>query len=169
MIMWMRCLWVVVFSLVLQGCASGSYQLTGEKRPAIKADQVTVFKEKPSFDYEVLGTVQSSSENGFSADSRKEKAINELKEQAAKIGANGVIITSITQSSFRGTGVGLGLSVGSGGFGTGIGSGFALPEAALTGQAIYFPVEKGAVKGDSVKKDTATNHPATSGSASGSN
>ncbi|WP_067341462.1 hypothetical protein [Marinomonas spartinae] len=155
----MRCLWIVVFSFVLQGCASGSYQLTGEKRPAIKADQVTVFQKPPGFDYEVLGTVQSSSENGFSVDSRKEKAISELKDQAAKIGANGVIITSVTQSSFRGTGVGLGLSVGSGGFGTGLGSGFALPEAKLTGQAIYFPAEKGAEKSD----------PAASGSASGNN
>lgn len=131
---------VLVFPVFLFGCASGSHVITGQQRPEIEVDQVSVFTEIPTFEFEVIGTVRASSDNGFSEDSRKEKATQELKEQAAKIGANGVIVGDVTQLSFRRLGTGVGVSVGSGGgVGTSIGSSFSFPTTEVIGKAIYYP------------------------------
>ena len=128
----------LVVSLLLYGCASGSYELTGDKRPEIEPEQVTLFSHQPTFSYQVIGNVKASSEKGFTDDARLAKAKEELKEQAAKIGANGIILDGVSESSFEHLGTGLGLSLGSGGVGTSIGSGFSLPKAKITGQAIYY-------------------------------
>ena len=125
--------------VVLFGCSTGSHVVTGQQLPEIEVDQVTVFEEAPAFDYEVIGTVRASSDGGFSEDSRKEKAVEELKEQAAKIGANGVILEDVSQLSFRRLGTGVGISANSsGGFGTSIGSSFSFPTAEVKGTAIHF-------------------------------
>ncbi|WP_392384820.1 hypothetical protein [Marinomonas primoryensis] len=123
--------------VLLFGCASGSHVVTGQQRPEIEVDQVSVFVEAPAFDYKIIGRVRASSDNGFSEGSRKEKATLEMREQAAKIGANGVILDGVTQLSFRRLGTGVGLAVGSG-VGTSIGSSFSFPTAEVTGAAIYY-------------------------------
>ena len=130
---------VLALPVLLFGCASGSHVITGQQRPEIEVDQVSVFVEAPAFDYEIIGSVRASSDNGFSEASRKEKATLEMREQAAKIGANGVILDGVTQLSFRRLGTGVGLAVGSGGgVGTSIGSSFSFPTAEVTGTAIYY-------------------------------
>jgi len=133
---------VLALPVFLFGCASGSHVITGQQLPEIEVDQVTIFEEAPIFDYEVIGTVRAASDNGFTEDSRKEKATQELKEQAAKIGANGVILDEVTQLSFRRLGTGVGISAGSsGGVGTSIGSSFSFPTTEAKGTAIHFEVE----------------------------
>lgn len=132
-------LFIIALVVTLQGCASGSYQLTGNKRPEIQPDQVTLFEKRPSFSYEVIGHVSSYSERGFSEASRLAKAKEELKVQAAKIGANGVILDDIIEKPMANTGSGVGLSFGSGGMiGTSIGTSFSLPQSSLRGTAIYY-------------------------------
>ncbi|MBU2240563.1 MAG: hypothetical protein KJ868_21385, partial [Gammaproteobacteria bacterium] len=76
---------VLTLPVLLFGCSSGSHVVTGQQLPELEVEQVTVFEEAPAFDYKVIGTVRASSDNGFTEDSRKEKATQELKEQAAKI------------------------------------------------------------------------------------
>ncbi|MDE8602501.1 hypothetical protein M3I01_006100 [Marinomonas sp. RSW2] len=130
---------VLALPVFLFGCASGSHVVTGQQMPEIEVDQVVVFTEAPAFDYEIIGSVRASSDNGFSEESRKEKATLEMREQAAKIGANGVILDGVTQLSFRRLGTGVGLAVGSGGgVGTSLGSSFSFPTAEVTGTAIYY-------------------------------
>jgi len=130
---------LLTLPVVLFGCSTGSHVVTGQQLPEIEVDQVTVFEEAPAFDYDVIGTVRASSDGGFSEDSRKEKAVEELKEQAAKIGANGVILEDVSQLSFRRLGTGVGISANSsGGFGTSIGSSFSFPTAEVKGTAIHF-------------------------------
>jgi uncharacterized protein YbjQ (UPF0145 family) len=133
---------VLVLPVLLFGCASGSHVVTGQQMPELEVDQVTVFEQAPAFAYEVVGTVYASSDNGFTEDSRKEKATLELREQAAKIGANGVILDEVTQLSFRRLGTGVGISAGSGGgLGTSIGSSFSFPTTEAKGTAIYYETE----------------------------
>ena len=128
MMKYLKCLSVLALPAFLFGCASGSHVVTGQQMPELEVDQVTVFDQAPTFAYEVVGTVYASSDNGFTEASRKEKATLELKEQAAKIGANGVILDEVTQLSFRRLGTGVGVSAGSGGgIGTSIGSRLFVP------------------------------------------
>ncbi|MBU2320306.1 MAG: DUF4156 domain-containing protein, partial [Gammaproteobacteria bacterium] len=128
--------------VLLFGCSSGSHVVTGQQLPELEVEQVTVFEEVPAFDYKVIGTVRASSDNGFTEDSRKEKATQELKEQAAKIGANGVILDEVTQLSFRRLGTGVGISAGSGGgIGTSIGSSFSFPTTEAKGTAIFYETD----------------------------
>lgn len=111
--------------LTLLGCASGTALVTGTQRPATSADEVVVYTEPPE-QYEVIGIVSASSDMGWTAQGSLDYAIAELKKQAAKIGANGVIIEGMGQSSSGGVLV----------------SGMVIPVTAqnISGKAIY--VEK---------------------------
>lgn len=123
----------------LFGCSSGAHVITGQQLPEIEVDQVSVFEKAPSFDYQVIGTVTASSDNGLTEDSRTERATQVLKEQAAKIGANGVILGEVTQLSFRRLGTGVGISGGSSsGVGASIASSFSFPTTKARGTAIYY-------------------------------
>ena len=65
--------------------------MTGQERSPIDPAAVTLFDDPPA-DYEVVGTVEAASNFFFiSTEPAQERAFAELKEQAAKIGANGVI------------------------------------------------------------------------------
>ncbi len=81
---------ILCLFVTLLGCATGSYILTGESRPAISPDMVKIYLE-PSSQYETIGIVEASSEVGFSSQAAQDRTISELKAQAAKIGANGVL------------------------------------------------------------------------------
>ncbi|ETX09436.1 hypothetical protein MUS1_08760 [Marinomonas ushuaiensis DSM 15871] len=138
----MKYLSVLALPVFLFGCSSGSHVITGQQMPELEAVQVSVFENAPSFDYQVIGVVTASSDGGFTEGSRQEKATEELKKQAAKIGANGVILDEVTQLSFRSLGAGVGVSAGSsGGLGASIGSGFSFPTTETKGTAIYYEVE----------------------------
>ncbi|MDR1199618.1 MAG: hypothetical protein LBK94_11535 [Prevotellaceae bacterium] len=85
---------IVFFSLTILSCATGSTIVTGTVRPAINPTEVKIYLEPP-FQYEVIGIVESSSDVEFSSQSAQDRAINKLKKQAAKIGANGIILTNV--------------------------------------------------------------------------
>jgi hypothetical protein len=83
---------LIVCVVTLVGCATGSSIVTGSIRPAIDPNDVKLYL-KPPLEYETIGIVEASSEVDFSSQAAQDRAIQELKEQAAKIGANGVLIT----------------------------------------------------------------------------
>ncbi|EQB3936403.1 hypothetical protein ACYK2A_003003 [Vibrio vulnificus] len=84
---------VVVALLFLNACASGSAIVTGVKRPALDFNQVRLYLEAPE-QYETIGIVKASSDAGMTQQASQDYAVEELKKQAAKIGANGVILTT---------------------------------------------------------------------------
>lgn len=79
--------------ILLSGCATGSAIVTGTKREPIKSENVKIYLEAPQ-KFEVIGLVNASSDAGFTEQGSIDYAIAELKKQAAKLGANGVIITT---------------------------------------------------------------------------
>ena len=81
----------------LVGCTTGSATVTGAALPAIDPATVKIYLEAPS-DYRVVGIVEASSEVEFSSQSARDRTVQELKEQAAKIGANGVLVTDTGQA-----------------------------------------------------------------------
>ena len=84
---------VVSVVLLLGGCASGSAIVTGTVRPPIRPEQVSIYLEPPA-EFEVVGLVNASSDAGWTEQGSMDYAIGELKEQAAKLGANGVLLVS---------------------------------------------------------------------------
>ena len=88
----------VAFLIALFGCATGSSIVTGKVRPAINPNEVKLYLESPT-KYETIGIVEASSEVEFSSQSAQDRAIQELKAQAAKIGANGVLISNTADKS----------------------------------------------------------------------
>lgn len=74
----------------LNGCATGTAMVTGQERSPIDKGAVTLYLQAPAH-YDVVGIVEASSNVGFSAKAAQDRAISELKKQAAMIGANGVI------------------------------------------------------------------------------
>ncbi len=83
----------VAFLIALFGCATGSSIVTGKVRPAINPGEVRLYLEPPT-KYDTIGIVEASSDVEFSSQAAQDRAIQELKAQAAKIGANGVLITN---------------------------------------------------------------------------
>ena len=84
--------------LTLVGCASGSAIVTGDERPPTNPDDIKLYLEPPQ-EYETIGIVEASSDVQLSSQAATDRAIKELKKQAAKIGANGILITDTESKS----------------------------------------------------------------------
>lgn len=67
--------------------------MTGQQRPPIPVKSVKIYDKAPE-NYEVIGIVRSHADTGWTQQAITDSAMFELREQAAKIGANGVIFTS---------------------------------------------------------------------------
>jgi hypothetical protein len=79
-------------ALVISACTTSTVVRTGELYAPISPEQVQVFFRPPG-DYQVLGLVDAHSDIVFSSRKAQQRAIKRLIEEAAAIGANGVLIT----------------------------------------------------------------------------
>ena len=88
---------------VLFGCvtATGSVIITGQVMPAVDPKEVKIYLNPP-LQYETIGLVEASCEKDLSAQKTQDMIIDELKKQAAKIGANGIILANIEDRSSGG-------------------------------------------------------------------
>lgn len=109
------CCCASAFVLLVAGCSTTSHVITGQPRDPIDPTQVTLYNTAPP-SYEEIGIIEASSRNSFSfGDQEKMDAVvARLKEEAASLGANGVILQNTTTSNGN-TGVGTGVGVSSGG------------------------------------------------------
>lgn len=128
----------IVTLTVLVGCAS-SHVLTGTPRPAISPDQVKVYVSPPPVQYEQIAILNTSSRGSFSftAQGKTDKVIARLKEQAAKLGANGLLLQNIEDRQSGSIGTGFGGA--SGNVGVGLGGSIGTYQKAGNGLAIYVP------------------------------
>ena len=113
--------------LTLAACASGSAIVTGNTRTSTLPEQVKIYLDPPPAEFEVIGLVSASSDAGWTEQRSVDYAIQELKKQAAKLGANGVLLVSAGEN--RTTSVG----------GQGTDYFYAIPVTAKTvqGRAIF--------------------------------
>ncbi|HTB28281.1 MAG TPA: hypothetical protein VK715_04945 [Steroidobacteraceae bacterium] len=85
----------------LAGCISSrdlkSHELLGGARPALPADSVQLYLEPPSRRYVEIAVLHSSSRRSwsFTAQSKADVVVRRLKEEAASLGANGVLLQEI--------------------------------------------------------------------------
>jgi hypothetical protein len=94
---------------VLAACAS-SHELLGTPRAPIPADQVQLYTEVPKRPYERIAVVSASSKRSwsFTAEGKAEVVVQRLKEEAGKLGANGVLLDGISDEPGAAIGAGVG-------------------------------------------------------------
>lgn len=137
-----RLLFAALLSLLLAACAS-SHVLTGQPRPPIDPAQVQVYFTPPNVPYEEIALLETSSGAfTYGEQNKTDSVLQNLRQEAAKLGANGVIF----QGSADGYG-NSGVSVGAGGGRIG-GSGFSSAGVGVNisptkkharGVAVFFP------------------------------
>lgn len=89
----MKTLLVAVMAAVLVGCASGSALVTGTVKPPIEDFTTVVLLTEMPEGAEQIAIVKASSDMGWNQQQSLDYAVEELKKQAAKVGANAVVIT----------------------------------------------------------------------------
>ena len=92
----MRAFQFLVLAALLAGCASGSPRVTGQVRPAIEDHTTIIILTEMPEGAEQIATIklEVSSKHGFSHQQKIDYAVEELTQQAAKVGANTVVIGS---------------------------------------------------------------------------
>lgn len=100
----------------MTGCISPrdlkSHELLGGVRPPLPADAVQLYLEPPSRFYEEIAVLHSSSRRSwsFTAQSKADVVVRRLEEEAASLGANGVLLQDIADRP--GTAIGTDLGAG---------------------------------------------------------
>ena len=88
---------LAILSVVLfSACASASHILVGEVRSPVAPDDVQIYLEPPE-SYDVIALVQASSISGWTQGQDTNNAVQQLKKETAKLGANGVLLSSLTE------------------------------------------------------------------------
>ncbi len=116
------------------GCASGSAIRTGEWREPTSESEVQVLSSAPA-EYSSIGMVRAASGSGMTEQGDYDYAVEELKAQAAKLGANAVILNSAQRRETVGPGTYYPDPNGYGG--TYVPT--TVSEAELSGEAIFVP------------------------------
>jgi hypothetical protein len=128
--------------LLLSGCSTSSHVMLGAARPPISPDAVKIYSVPPE-KYEQIASLNATSQGtmAFSSQANMDAAIGRLKNEAAKLGANGVLLQTIQDQQSGSIGVGGGSSSYGGNSATGVGAGgsFGITNKAVTGIAIYVP------------------------------
>lgn len=134
--------------VVLAGCSSTSQLVTGTPRAPIDPSQVRVYYTAPPGGFEEIAQLQTASGSfTYGEQSKLDDVINNLRVEAAKLGANGVLFVG-TENSGGGSSVGVGVGGGSGSYGGyrggsytsgGIGVNISPTKKYGHGVAIYVP------------------------------
>jgi hypothetical protein len=137
--------WLVAATVaVMAACAPTTHVLVGQQRPPISPDQVTIYSHAPSTPFEEIAVLDASNDSAFGTGGQKsvDKVIQRLKMEAAKLGANGVILEgfSDTESGSIGTGVGSDSYGNHSAVGVGVGGSLGIFKKTGHGDAIYVPI-----------------------------
>ena len=89
---------LVGIMLLISGCASGLGLVSGQKHPSIDPLQVMVLPQTPP-NQEILGVVDTRV-IGMDSLINQNDMINELKKQAAAIGANAIVLKPISTTLY---------------------------------------------------------------------
>ena len=139
----MRRINAVLVAAILEftGACTTSHVMIGKARPPISPEQVVIYTRPPEMPYEEIARIETSSQGSFSftAQGKTDAVIRRLKEEAAKLGANGVLLEGIGDQASGSIGTGGGSTSYSShsSVGGGVGIGVGLTRKAGGGLAIY--------------------------------
>src|SRR3981081_3886501 len=145
---------IAVLPLGLAACAPESHILVGAARPPISPSEVKLYLQPPpSFQEVAILNASASSMFGTGGQGCVEKGVQRLKEQAAKLGANGIILEGMSDRETGSLGGGSGSSSYSGNSAVGVGLGGSLGIFKKTGEgrAIYVPPDSAPTSDGSAK------------------
>jgi hypothetical protein len=126
---------IATCAALMVGCATGTHILTGQARSPIEPEQVTLYQTLPA-KFEVVGIVNATCPGH--SQRNMDDAVEELKKQAAKIGANGIILGAVNPGG-QSVGVSTGYGFGGGTSFGATGVGVSTHGIELSGQAIFCP------------------------------
>jgi hypothetical protein len=140
----MRLLTILVVFCLLQACASSKPVMLGPARPPISPDQVKIYWSPPPT-FEPVADLNASSHTVFKPGGQQamDKVIAELKVEAAKLGANGLMLEGFSDAQTGSVGTGVGSQSYSGNTAVGVSAGGAFGVFKKTGRAraIFVPPE----------------------------
>lgn len=98
---------------VLAGCSSTSQLVTGTPRAPIDPSQVRIYYSAPPGGFEEIARLQTASGSfTYGEQNKLDNVLNNLRVEAAKLGANGVLFVG-TEDSYGGSSIGVGAGGGS--------------------------------------------------------
>jgi hypothetical protein len=94
---------------LLTACATSSHVLLGDARPAMSPREVTVYLEPVHRPYVKVAVIDASSSKSWAwtAAGKADVVIARLKVEAAKVGANGILLEEISDGADAGVGAGV--------------------------------------------------------------
>ncbi len=126
----------------IAACAPSSHVLVGNARPPILPADVKVYSHPPAA-FEEIAILDASSKSVFSGGGQKttDKVVARLKGEAAKLGANGIILEGFDERQTGAIGSGVGSDSYSRNSAVGVGVGGSLGIFKTTGKAsaIFVP------------------------------
>ena len=127
----------------LAGCASSQVAVVGRARPAISPDQVQIYLQPPASKYDEIANVSASSRGSLSitTTSKMDKVIQRLKNEAAKLGANGILLHGVGDQAGGSVGAGISTETNSGHSPYGIGFGASAFFLRMSGDGVAIYVE----------------------------
>ncbi len=132
---------VVLMFAGLGGCASSQVVLVGEARSAIPPDQVQIFLQPPESSYREIANVSASSRGSMtiSRAGKIDKVIERLKNRAALLGANGILLHGVENQAAGSIGAGISTETNSphSPYGLGLGGSAFFSQESGEGVAIY--------------------------------
>jgi hypothetical protein len=129
-------------ALAVAACAPSSHILTGTPRPLIPPSEVKIYSSPPAH-FEEIALLDATSKSVLGPGGQKamDKVIERLKIEAAKLGANGIIIGDIAdrQTGSIGSGVGSDSYSRNSAVSLGVGGSLGIYKKTGKGTAIYVP------------------------------
>ncbi len=87
--------------MLAAGCSTSSRQASGKFHPASSATGVVIYTFKPAR-AQVVGTVRVNSFHGVTWQQASDDALGKLKIEAAKLGANGIVVSPADDQASEG-------------------------------------------------------------------
>ncbi len=138
----MRQLSIFAVVLGLAACASSGPVMLGPARPPIPVDQVKIYWTPPAA-FEPIADLNASTHSVFKPGGQQEmdQVIARLKDEAAKLGANGIMLEGFSDAQTASLGTGVGSESYSRNSAVGVSAGGAFGVFKKTGRAraIYVP------------------------------
>lgn len=139
----MKSILPLILVLALPSCnvTRGSHVVVGTSRPAITPESVRVYLRPPA-KFEEVAILNADSRNAFASDqSLADSAMQRMKVEAAKLGANGILLQGVGEKQVGAVGQGFGSATYNNGYAFGTGATVSTPIIAKTasGIAIWTP------------------------------